>query len=398
MLQEAMDLSNDPPPTPPSTTPRPATPSPATAGEAAIALEPFPGRDALEREWRGLEERADTRFFLSWHWIGAMLAETGVAPMVLAARAGGRAVALCLVHEAPQRRHGGLLRTRKLFLNQTGDAAADAVYIEHNGFLIDRAQPPDLERRMLLHLARFAGPPDWDELRLAAVPARFLDHAAASGLAVHLLQEGVTSEVDLAALRRAGTPYLDSLSANTRYQLRRARRRYEAEGPLAIDAARDVAEAHDFLDALAALHQRYWTGRGRPGAFANPFMRRFHRRVIAAALPAGAVELLRVRAGERPIGYLYNLLQGGWVGAYCSGFAYAEDGKAKPGYVSFALAIQRHLERGAATFDFLLGESQYKASLGRPGAALASLDLQRPRAALKIESCLRRARAWWRRS
>lgn len=363
------------------------------AAAVSLHVEPFPGPDVLRAWWGDLERRADTTFFLTWGWIGALLAESGIEPAVVTGRAGNEIVALGLLQAAVRQRHRGLLRSRTLFLNETGDAAKDGVYIEHNGFLVDRRFGADLEARLVSFVARDdAGLPAWDELRLGGTPARYLDLARRAGLELQVGSEAGTAAVDLQAIRASGKDYADHLSANARYQLRRSLRQYRTLGALQCEAAGDVAEAQGWLDELAALHQAYWTGRGKPGAFAQPFMRAFHRRVIAEALPRNEVEILRVRAGEQILGFLYNLIHRGWVGAYCSGFAYGDDAKAKPGYVSYAMAIDRHLALGNRVFDFLAGDSRYKTSLGRPGERLVWFDLQKPRLGLKIERGLRRVR------
>lgn len=368
---------------------------PFAADAPSLAVEPFPGLEALRSWWSELESRADGGFYLSWRWIGTMLAESAIRPLVVTARADGRLVGIGLVHAATQRRHRGLLRSRTLFLNETGDPALDAPYIEYNGFLVDRDHAPALEQRMLAFLAGDRGPdglPDWDEIRFGGVPGRYRQFALATGLAVRLVGANGTARVDLDAIRASAMPYLDHLSANTRHQIRRSARGYEVHGPLALDAAGTVDEAIGFLDELARLHQAYWTGRGRPGAFAQPYMARFHRRLIGAALPEGAVELLRVRAGDHAIGYLYNFIHRGWVGAYCSGFAYADDPKLKPGYVAYRLCIERHLAAGNRVFDFLAGDNRYKTSLGKADQPLFHFDLQRGRPMLRIEAALLRLR------
>jgi CelD/BcsL family acetyltransferase involved in cellulose biosynthesis len=102
----------------------------------------------------------------------------------------------------------------------------------------------------------------------------------------------------------------------------------------------------------------------------------FHRALVSRAWPEGGVELLRIRAGEKPIGYLYNFLWRGWVGYYTSGFVYTDDNRLKPGLVAHWLAIERHLAAGARIYDFMAGESRYKASLGEPGPLLLDLVVE----------------------
>lgn len=171
--------------------------------------------------------------------------------------------------------------------------------------------------------------------------------------------------VNLVELRERGTEYEATLSSNTRAQLRRSRSLYEQAGAVAIQIAADVATAHEYLDELIAMHQRRWQSVGEPGAFNSAQFTRFHRRLIDRLWPDGAVHLVRVRAGDRTIGVLYNFVVDGCVAFYQSGFAYDSDNRLKPGLVTHAEAIRYYLAQGFAEYDLLAGASRYKQSLAK---------------------------------
>jgi CelD/BcsL family acetyltransferase involved in cellulose biosynthesis len=346
----------------------------------AIGLEHGVDRATLGQWWRDLEARANCRFFLSWVWIGTWLEVANLAPQVLVARAEGRIVGLALLVPGQVRRR--LLVAEALHLHATGDPAIDVIAIEHNGILAD-SEFADAPHAMLHHLLANGG--DWEELHCPGVAPEFAQ--AVEGREIRA--ETGSALVDLAALRVAGKPYLDQLSANTRQQIRRAMRGY---GDLALDVAATAEAASTYLDALATLHQAYWTARGKPGAFASPFFGRFHSALIERHFAAGLVELVQVTAGGAPIGYLYNFLWRGGVDAYQSGFAYAEDARLKPGLVSHALCIERHLAAGAVRYDFLAGDARYKLSLGQPGPRLAHVVVQRSRLKFTVERALRKVK------
>jgi CelD/BcsL family acetyltransferase involved in cellulose biosynthesis len=350
--------------------------------------------------WRELERRAEPPMFLSWHWIGCWLAETGISPVVLEGRAGGELVllgALC-----PWDRRGALPMTVSgLLLHTTGDEAQDVITIEYNGFLTDRAWAGRADAAALRFLIGGveAGGRRRDELHLRNIIADtdFDPATLPAGVVARELFRKPSWHVDLDALRAAGTPYLDSLSANTRQQLRRAMRQYERHGPLTARRAADVPEAMAFLAEMKRLHQIYWTGKGEPGAFAYPFFERFERRLIETGLAAGAVELVRVCCGGEPIGYLQNLVGSRRVLSYQSGIDYSRDPKLKPGLVCHVLCIELHLREGAAVYDFMAGAARYKASLGTPGPDLIYRVLERPTVKLRLERGLRRLAGRFRR-
>jgi CelD/BcsL family acetyltransferase involved in cellulose biosynthesis len=198
-------------------------------------------------------------------------------------------------------------------------------------------------------------------------------------------QRRASAHLDLEQLRRSGRTLADVLSRNARQQLARARRRYEASGPLRLQAARSADEALAMLARLKVWHQRTWQRRAQPGCFAAPAFEAFHRDLIRSRFGHGEILLLCASAGDRPFGYLYNFARSGRVYAYQNGLDYAADGRFKPGLVSHVLAIEQALRDGFAVYDFLAGENRLKARLASDRDEMVWLALRR-----------RSARAWLR--
>lgn len=331
--------------------------------------------DALAAQWQALEERADASFFLTWDWIGTWLAVGGLKPALLIGRRGGEVVLLGLL--APARRKEMIFAAEGLHLHATGNQQQDVVTIEYNGFLVDRAASGEAERGALAFLLDgvAVGGKRRDELYLRGVTEDFHRHVPEGGRLERILARMPSWRVDLQAVRDAGKPYVQTLGSNTRHQIRRSLRLYEAAGPVALTRAGTLDEARAFMQGLKALHQPYWTARGKPGAFANPHFARFHQALIARALPRGEAVLLRVEAGEQLVGYLYNFRLGGRECAYQSGFAYgAAPPHGKPGLTCHHAAIARARAEGVASYDFLAGEDRYKRSLATGTARLHWLE------------------------
>lgn len=359
--------------------------------EISNAMDPV----ELEAVWLDLQSRASPHFFLSWDWIGCWIAEASLRPAVLIGRADDRIVLLGAL--APSTRRDVLpITVHGLHLHAVGDLQHDIITIEYNGFLVDRDWSGTVETdaiAFLLNGSIIAGQRR-DELHLRNVPGE-LEHAVAtSGYHYGVLQRKPSWRVNLAPIRADGKQYLDCLSANTRQQIRRAMRLYEKRGPLTATAAGNVSEALAFLDGLKELHQRYWTSRGEPGAFAYPFFERFQKRLIQACLPRGTVEIIKIAAGPDIIGYVYNFIYRGHVYAYQTGFRYDDDARLKPGLVSHCLCINRHLEVGTKVYDFMAGEARYKANLGEPGPEMLYLLAERPTWPLQLESALHSVKRW----
>lgn len=366
-----------------------------------FSLDPFPGLEALSEEWRALEQRSDCTFFLSWKWIGAWLELSGIEPVVLAGRCQGRTVCLALLQAHARTRHG-VLRSRGLFVNETGDPDIDILAIEHNGLLSEAGLGEEPVLQALDYL--FALPDGhpllgtWDELRLGGVAVELESAVAARGYRLHTINRRGTAVADLKGIRDGGGSYLDSLGSNTRYQIRRSIRLYEQRAPLTLQRAQTSDEALRFFDGLKQLHQPYWEARTGKGAFSYPFLVRFHQQLMTATTVNADYEILRVRCGDDDLGYIYNLVYAGWCGFYLGGFRFEDDNKLKPGMVCFALALQQHLDetplpRPVDAFDFLAGDQRYKTNLATRQPGLVWFDVQRPRVKLRLEDLARRARA-----
>lgn len=356
----------------------------------SFALE-RPSTEQLKLWWTDLEGRADPTFFLAWSWIGPWLEAAGPADFVVVGRAGAEVVFLGLLRRRTVRRHR-LIRSRTLFLHQTGDPEQDSVFIEHNGFLTDR-RFSGITPAAFEFLRSNETLPKFDELQIGGAPETLYESFRSSGLRTRIFDRKPTSIVDLASVRRAGGDYLASVSSNTRYQIRRALKIYQARGPLALHTARTTEEALCFFDELGGLHEAAWRRRGHDGAWRYPFLVGMQRRIIETSFAEGGVEIARISCAGEPIGYIYCLARGGWIGNYMSGFAFEEDNKVKPGLVSFYLYIQHRIETGGDVLDLLAGDQRYKASLGEPGPTMIWFRVQQRRPQLMIEEALRRLKS-----
>lgn len=358
-----------------------------------VSVEPVPAWRELARDWQALEARSDASYFTSWGWIGTWLA---LLPHAVEARlvrcvAGGDTVGLGVVVERALRRHG-FVGSRALFLHSTGDPALDEITVEYNGFLCDRHWPQaaGAMTRYLVEEQR-----GWDEIYLNGLTEARAYVAAAGAKLLCRRRTRPVHFIDLARIRAAGGDYLGAVGTSTRYNIRRSLKEYAKLGPIALDAAQNAQQALAYLEELKRWHQAYWNGKHQPGSFANPFFERFHRHLIESRFASGEIQLLRVRAGEPVIGYLYNFVYRDRVYNYQSGFDYGVcERYNRPGLVSHHAAIEHNLRQGRQAYDLLAGDSQYKRSLGIEAAELHWVVLQRPHWQFRVEHGLRNVKRW----
>lgn len=342
--------------------------------------EPVSSVSKLEQLWTELECRSDCSFFLSWDWIGTWLSETpGLSPFLLSVHDGAAIVAFALFQPATLRRQ--FKNRTVLLLNRSGEPSTDLITIEYNGIMSDRRYAQRVETALFLFLSK-AGifgcdRQCWQEVHVGLATSAIAERAREAGLLSRESERMPSWFADLKTLRSSGKRYLDSLNSNTRYQIRRSIRIYEQMGSITVTAAQSGDEAVEFLDELKVLHQNSWNRRGLPGSFANVHFEDFHRTLVRRCVERGTAEILRISAGKRVIGHVYNFIRNGRVYAYQTGLSYETDPRLKPGLTCHCVCIERHLDNGASAYDFMGGSARYKANLGIRGPDLAYHVIER---------------------
>ena len=343
----------------------------------------------LEREWRQLQCIGNSSFFTSWHWIGTLLTALPPArrPRLLRGRANGTTIALALLGAHETRRRRGLVRSRGLYLNETGDPAFDSLTIEHNDILAAVEWEPVIWDELI---AWFRGlHDDVDELFVAGSLRRLPERVLGSFGLVCRETSLPCYSIDLCRLKQSDGELYPVLSANARQQLRRTLRYFERFGPLCLAEAASAAEALAFFDAMKALHCASWERRDRPHSFAGEFFERFHRLLIERSFAEGGTQLLRACVGDRVLGYLYNFRLANRVYAYQSGFDDA-DRRERPGVVTHFMAIRHAFRSGARVYDFMAGCNRLKESFATRCEPMLWQVVQQPLLAFRLEQLARR--------
>jgi CelD/BcsL family acetyltransferase involved in cellulose biosynthesis len=280
-----------------------------------------------------------------------------------------------------------LIRSRALFLNETGDADYDLT-IEHNGLLVAPRYRQSASEALVGWFTK-EGARDADEFYIRGTMQQLPGGLVAQCGLGRRQTEVPSYWVALDRLAASGGELYPVLSGNARQQLRRAVRYFERFGQVRLDSAADRGEAREFFAGLKELHIATWQSRGKPHAFSRPFFEVFHHELIDRHLAEGAVQLLRARAGSRLIGYLYNFRFSERVYSYQSGFAYGER-PARPGAVAHALAIRDAYRSGAGAYDFLAGRNRLKESYATDSAPMFWEVLEQPHLGFRAERLARR--------
>lgn len=320
-------------------------------------LEPFTSLDALEVEWKRFDASAGHSFFSTWSWIGTWLRMLpwDFTPQLLMAERDKETIAAAVL--VPRREKLGFSVVHQFHFNSTGEPEYDCLTTEHNDFAGTTEGQVELWQAFL---EWFAARSRVDELIIPGVEQQNVSVALPARKLLKTIRNVPAFRVsNLPSIAETGIDTL--LSRNSRQRLRRSMRDYLEQGPLRIDEASTVETALAYFDELKVFHIHSWERRGRPHAFRYPFFERFHRELIKVGLPKGEIQLLKISAGGRAIGYLYNFRRCKRIYAYQSGFEFSA-AHLRPGYVSHALAMRSNAERGEQVYDFLGGDNPLKRS------------------------------------
>lgn len=356
---------------------------------ATISIHPWSAWQQLAPIWSELVAASGCcSFSLSETWVETWLQVFGpqLQPSVLIFESDRRAVGACLLANAKTMH--GFLRIKRLSLNASGEASADTTYSEYNDILC----LPGWESAVTEALFEELSSRKWDEIALDG----FSDGPAYRSLKEKFV--GFECEevqhpsyyVDLVSIRESGIDFDMSLGKTSRKHLRQNIRHYSAIGDLRLEVAQNVPEALTMLDEIARLSQMRWDSQGKRGIFSSERFYAFHRMLIEKSFSSGAVQLLRVLAGDQAVGLVYNLIQRGRVHFYQCGYHYGPDKRLSPGTVTLSRVIQYCLDEGYRDFDFLSGETSYKQSLSTGSRTLSWTVFRRPRLRLQAIDVLRR--------
>lgn len=354
-----------------------------------IALTALPELRHLESLWQDLEVRSPTTsFFNSWSWLGHWLAllPPSYERRLIEARFAGHLVGLGVLVRN-RRKLAGVPICTSWHLHAAGDLIFDGAMVEHNDFLIDAEHGDELRAAMVRHWAQSVG--SAQELHLPGLEGTGFAPLVSGSLS-RRDEQRKSYVIGLQPVRDHKLDFTPLVSGHARRFIRRSIKEYQTLGPLQVHVAENAEQALNYFDRMVALHQERWSALGESGSFKSDFRRQLHRRVIAEQIGHGEIQMLRVSAGDRDIGFLYSFIRGKRLYVYQSGFDYTVLEKhGRPGLVTHTLAVQHNAALNFDVYDLMAGESQYKSTISTAQETLTWSVWQKPAIRFWIERQLR---------
>jgi len=336
--------------------------------------------------WKQMCERTNTSYYVSQGWIETWCKslENTRKLYVMIIKKDGEAVYACIVTSSKKYRQG-IIPTRLVSVYSCGDLYLDAVCSIYNHFL--KLKDVDISIYDIVKSI----PLKWEEFYF---PGASIQEFPGNGFE-HYDQRYIIYDykksayyVDLHKIGNTFDSYLATLSLNTRSQIRRSVRFYNEFGALQVAEADSIDTAREMLEEMYYLGNIRKESQGVVSSI-NPYVIKFNDDLLQARFSFGEIQVLKISAGEKLVGYLYNHVYNGCVYFYQCGFQYYEDNKARPGLVTHALAIVYNANKKNTIYDFGAGEDRYKKSLSNGNNSIVWVRLLKPTVKMQIFKVLK---------
>jgi CelD/BcsL family acetyltransferase involved in cellulose biosynthesis len=205
---------------------------------------------------------------------------------------------------------------------------------------------------------------DWDVLELVSVAdGSALHRELPEAFRRHGCDVRVTLYTRCAHAVLAGSTFdefLLKLGQNTRHEFRRKRRKLLRDHPSTrFGIVGNEDELSRVFGELVRLHQARWTRLGDAGSFASRQFSEFHRAASREVLRRGWLRMYYLESEGQVVAVLYCFRVGASVFYYAGGFDEAWK-RHSVGVQLLGHAIEQSIAEGAADFDFLQGDEDYK--------------------------------------
>ena len=315
--------------------------------------------EALAQPWNALLEQARSdNIFLTWEWVYTWTKHY----------LGERPLRIILVYDARDRLVGiapfyirqsasyGFLRLREMrFL------AAEGVASPYLDFIVSKARKRPVLEHLYNHLhGDIAG--EWDVLTLSEIPAESstIDFWASlsrdSGKVADIVDTTACPLIPLSNV----DDFLQSLSRNGRYNIRRKRRRLEQLGQIAYERASSKQDIVKALESFIELHRMRWAQREPVGTFGSQRFLSFHRDIVRVLGDKDWVRFDFLRLNGEAIAGIYGYSYNGRYFFYLPGFNPTVCPQASPGILLLLHCIEQAIAEGHKEFDLLRGIADYK--------------------------------------
>lgn len=332
--------------------------------------------EVVSNNWQKLEKKiCNDNMFLSWDWMQNVLSQNIEKSYVVELFQNLELVAICIIGVSD-----GLIR--RGYLNKTGNSDIDQVWIEHNDILASKNTLAEFRHLIIDHILNSP---------LLNIQSLDLDMTA-SGLTEGLKEKqmintaqspGFIKELDSIICKES---LLNTLSKNSRSQLKRSIKNLEKNGSLNVEFLSNEQQKQHALDEIAKRHKVQWRQSEWGSGFDNPCFCDFHHQLIKSKNTL--ISCLKQNGNVLAYGYYFVLNTR--VSFYLSAIQKHQDNNIKVGLIFHSLTMLKFANLGITKYDFLAGDARYKRSLSDQEYTLQSSRLYKKNLLGSVEYLLRK--------
>ncbi|HEY4035216.1 MAG TPA: GNAT family N-acetyltransferase [Ktedonobacteraceae bacterium] len=318
-------------------------------------------RKAAKR-WQILEQEINDKGLTnSWKWIEAWLKHYGHIPhkFIFGVR-DGQTIGAALVTQ-PLKKFKSVIPILSLHLGTNGESLEEKTCVEYNRLLVAPENLSAFSIELLRNLQQLR----WSQLVLHGFVPEHAEAliAASTYLGLTFSEQNKEACPTFKFSEAVGSPDVISALKHNKKRIRSSIDKMNAQAPLKSEWAETIEQAQDILSELIELHTRKWGNTQTPSSFQSDRVKRYHKELIDAFFPE-ALMVFRVKLGEQTLGCLFGFVEDNHVLGYKGGINLSPDMKKfTPGLITHILCMEECRKRGYNEYNFLAGESPYKAQL-----------------------------------
>ena len=314
--------------------------------------------EAFKKTWLNLQTRSHPNAFLSWSWIENLCAIKPNQYFILTAECDNKVVGIGVIH-IKYVVFLKIFKIKQAYLNRYGQQEPDQIWIEYNDFMVDRMAASITKEAMLNFVFKHELA---DEFIIGMSDEQSLRPYSLAHSNVRYIMESPGYIANLENCHCLDD-YLNTLSRNTRSQIKRTRKLLEKDGEIQLTEAHSTDQKNSFLKQMSEIHKQRWNDSTYGSGFSNNHFNDFHQRLINDDPEQNVTKILELKLDNKILGFIYLLVQEDKWLFYLSALNYHPDKRVKVGLLFHSIVIQKAIDEGINNYDFLAGEARYKQSM-----------------------------------
>ncbi|WP_340679152.1 GNAT family N-acetyltransferase [Paraglaciecola sp.] len=341
----------------------------------------------LAEKWHELYSRNETpSVFLSWNWICRWIDTLPKAPIVVEAKFQNQCLGLGIFYATSKFIFPGWF-VKQIWLHRTGDIPLDQIWIEHNDFLLDSKFRSEIRQAMIGYVSSEL---KWHECFIGLTDCDVLHHFDGIASYKRIDIDSPDYSVDLKNFSSA-EDYLNSLSKNTKQQIKRSFKLLRQHGQLLMQESQSADEQLIAFTEMANIHIDKWQQTEYGSGFENPHFNQFHQTLLTTDPEHQFSSIFCLSLNEQKLAFIYLLKDDDCWYFYLSAIKPFDDNRIKVGLVAHVMIIEDAIKNNIKKYDFLAGEARYKRSLSNQyGSSQQLVCYYKPSVLLKFRQHIRK--------